>query len=142
MATKSDFTAEQWQALVFAMEDTMMLVSISNGAKFFESMVEIGATAKFMAEQSRGSRSTLVRDLASGAGMRRDRDLTRDPANLEMAGLSRIAEAVAVVTDVAADELDAFKEFILGVADAAAEARNGVDDQESNAIDKIKSALL
>ena len=142
MATRADFSAEQWQVLGFAVEDTMMLVAVSNGTHFFESFAEIGASARFLAEQAKTSRSTLVRDLASGIGMKRDRDLGADPVQFERHVLSRIAEAVAIVDSVSPEELDAIKEFLLGVADSAAEARNGIDEQEANAIEKIKSAML
>ena len=142
MATRSEFTDEQWEVLGFAVEDTMMLVAVANGPKFFESMAEIGATAKFMADSVRTSRSTLVRDLAGGIGIRRDKQVAGDSAGLESRVLSRVADAVAIVTQVAPDELDAFKEFVVEVAQSAAEARNGVDEQEANVIDKIKSALI
>jgi hypothetical protein len=142
MATKSDFAPDEWDALGFAVEDTVMVVALSNGPKFFESMAEIGATAKFMAEQARTSRSTLVRDLAGHAGMHRDKEMTADPVRMEATALSRVAAALALVASAAPDEVDAFTEFVIGVACSAAEARNGVDDREANAIDKIKSALI
>lgn len=142
MATRADFTEEQWDTLVFAIEDTMMLVSVANGPKFFESIAEIGATARFMAEQRKTSRSTLVRDLTEGIGLRRDRELIGDPAHVESAVLSRVAQAFAIVSDTAPDEATAYKEFLLEIAQTAAEARPGVDDEEANAIEKIKSALL
>jgi hypothetical protein len=142
VATRADFTDEQWDTLVFAIEDTVMLVSVANGPKFFESVAEIGATARFMAEQRKMSRSTLVRDLTDGIGLRRDGGLVGDPVHVESAVLSRVAEAFAIVTDTAPDEAAAFKEFLLEIAQTAAEARHGVNDQEANAIEKIKSALL
>ena len=60
----------------------------------------------------------------------------------EKAVLDTIAEASKIVADTAADELDAFKAFILGVAHAAAESSGAVDDNEQTAIDKIKGALV
>ena len=142
MATKSDFTAEQWSSLAFAVEDAMMLVSVANGPHFFESMGEATASARYMAEQAKTSTSTLVRDLATGLGVHRDKTLPRDLAAMEPAVLTRVTEASKTVADVAPDELPAFKEFLLGVAEAAAEAKNGVDEQEQAAIDKIKTALV
>jgi hypothetical protein len=141
MATKNDFTEAQWQTLVFAIQDTMMFVSVSNGAKFFEGMGEAMATARFLTDQAKTSTSTLVRDLAMGI-KGRDKELSKDPAALEATVLDRIAAAVAVVSEVAADELDAFKAFLVGVAEATAEAKNGIDEAEANAIEKVKSALL
>lgn len=141
MATKSDFTEEQWQGLVYAIEDTMTYVSLSNGPKFWESIKEVTSAAKYMAGQAKSSPSTLVRDLASGGYTKRDKSVSGDPTNIEAAALDRIAAATKIVADVAPDEVPAFKEFVLGVADAAAEV-NGVDEKETTALDKIKSALL
>ena len=142
MVTKADFTEDQWRVLAFAIEDIVMYVSVANGPKIFESISEIGASARFMSEQGKTSESTLVRDLATGAGWHRDKAMKGDSADIEATVLDRIAEAVAIVTEVAPDELDALKAFIVGVAQAAAEAKNGVDEKEANAIEKIKSALL
>ena len=142
MGPKSDFTAEQWSSLAFAIEDAMMLVSVANGPHFFESMGEATASARYMADQAKSSTSTLVRDLATGLGMHRDKTLPRDLDAMEPAVLARVAEASKIVADVAPDELPAFKAFLLGVANAAAQAKNGVDDKEQAAIDKIEGALV
>ena len=99
------------------------------------------ATARFLTDQAKSSTSTLVRDLAMGI-KGRDKELGKDPAGVEAMVLDRLAAAVAVVREVAPDELDGFTGFIVGVAEATAEAKNGVDEQEAVAIAKVKSALL
>jgi len=140
MATKSDFTDQQWEDVRYALEDTMAYVSLSNGPKFFESFKEAGAAAHFMADQAKSSTSTLVRDLATSGYQKRDKTLTSDPTNLEAPALARISAAAKIVGEVAPDELEAFKAFIVGLADATAEV-NGVDKRESAALDKVKAAL-
>jgi hypothetical protein len=140
MATKADFTPEQWEALAFAVTDTMMFVTISNGTHFWESMSETTAAARYLIDRAKTSPSTLVRDLATDAGHHRDKTATAD--TMERVTLDRVAAALAFVDELAPDEAEAFKQLVLGVADAAAEAKNGIDDAESNAIDKVKSALL
>lgn len=140
MATKSDFTEEQWEDLRYALEDTMAYVSLSNGPKFWESFKEAGAAAHFMADQAKSSTSTLVRDLATSGYQKRDKSLTSDPTNLEASALARIGDAAKIVGDVAPDELPAFSEFINGLAAATASV-NGVDPAESTALDKIKQTL-
>jgi hypothetical protein len=142
VATKGDFSEEQWSSLAFAVEDAMMLVSVANGPHFFESMGEATASARYMAEQAKASTSTLVRDLATGLGLHRDKTLPRDLDNMEPAVLRRVGEASKIVADVAPDELPAFKEFLMGVARAAAQAKNGVDEKEQAALDEIQSALV
>jgi hypothetical protein len=139
MATKSDFTPQQWEALAFAVTDSMMFVTVANGPHLWESMSETTAAARYLVDQSKTSTSTLVRDLAMDAGHHRDKTAKAD--DMEPATLSRVTAAVAILAEVAPDELDAFKALVLGVADAAAEAKNGIDEQESGAIDKVKSAL-
>jgi hypothetical protein len=140
MATKADFTPEQWEALAFALTDTMMFVTMANGTHFWESMSETTAAARYLVEQAKTSPSTLVRDVATDAG--RHRDKTVNAQDIETVTLDRVAFALSVVNAVAPDEAEAFKALVLGVADAAAEAKNGIDDAEETAIDKVKSALL
>ena len=142
MATKADFSEEQWQTLVYSVLDAMAFVAFSNGTHFWETMKEATATAKFLKRQAESSPSTLVRDLATGIGMKRDKKLTSEPAAMEAEVTGVLAEASKSVADVAPEELDAYKAFILGVADAAAEASGAVDDSEQAAIDKIKAALV
>ena len=142
MATKSDFSEEQWTTLVYSVQGAMAFVAFSNGAHFWESMKEASATGKFITQQAKSSASTLVRDLAMGGGFKRDKKLTAEPAAMETEVTSLLADASKIVADTAPDELDAYKAFILGVADAAAEASGAVDDSEQAAIDKIKAALV
>jgi len=142
MATKTDFSEEQWQTLIYSVQDAMAFVAFSNGAHFWESMKEATATGKYITAQAKSSPSTLVRDLAMGGSMKRDKKLTAEPAAMEAEVTRVLAEASKSVADVAPDELAAYKAFILGVADAAAEASGGVDDSEQAAIDKIKAALV
>ena len=142
MATKTDFTDEQWQELRFAVQDTMAFVAFSNGAHFWETIKEATETAKYIGSQVKESQSTLVRDLAGAGGTKHEKLNPSDPVAFEKAVLDTIADASRIVADVAADELDAFKAFVLGVAQAAAESSGAVDDQEQAAIEKIKSALV
>ncbi|MEI7815073.1 MAG: hypothetical protein WCJ13_09810 [Coriobacteriia bacterium] len=142
MATKADFSEAQWQTLVFSVQGAMAFVAFSNGAHFWESMKEATETAKFITQQAKSSTSTLVRDLAMGDGLKRDKKLTADSAALETEVVGVLAEASKIVADTAPEELAAYKAFILGVADAAAEASGAVDSSEQAAIDKIKAALV
>ena len=118
----------------------MLYVSVANGVHFWESMGETSAAAHYLVDQAKTSGSTLVRDLAIDAGHHRDKAARAE--DIEVVTLDRIAAAYAIVTEVAPGEADAYKGLVLGVAEAAAEAKNGVDAAETTAIDKIKSALL
>ena len=54
---------------------------------------------------------------------------------------ARVREAAAIVAAKAPEDLDAFKSFILGVAQTTAEAAKGVDADETAAIENLKAAL-
>lgn len=142
MATKADFTDAQWQELRYAIQDAMAFVAFANGSRFWETVKEATVTAAYIGTQARESRSTLVRDLAGSGGMSHEKLDPSDPAEFERQVLGTIAEATKIVADTTPDELDAFKEYILGVADAAAEASGAIDEKEELAIDKISSALV
>jgi hypothetical protein len=142
MATKTDFTDEQWQELRFAVQDTMAFVAFANGAHFWETIKEATVTAKYIGSQVKESQSTLVRDLAGAGGTKHEKLNPSDPVAFEKSVMDTLADASKIVADTAPDELDAFKGFVLGVAQAAAEASGAVDENEQAAIDKIKGALV
>jgi hypothetical protein len=142
MATKTDFTDEQWQELRFAVQDAMAFVAFANGAHFWETIKEATSTAKFIGSQVKESQSTLVRDLAGAGGTKHEKLNPSDPVAFEKSVMDTLADASKIVADTAPDELDAFKGFVIGVAQAAAEASGAVDEKEQAAIDKIKGALV
>jgi hypothetical protein len=139
MATKTDFTPEQWEALAFALTDSMMFETLANGPHFWESMSETTATARYLVEQAKTSDSALVRDLATDAAHHRDKSAKAD--DMGPVTLERVTAAVEILAEVAPDEMGAFKALVLGAADVAAQAKNGVDEQESAAMDQLRGAL-
>lgn len=140
MATKSDFTPEEWEVIQYAMMDTMAYISIVD-PQFFASFKEATAGARYLSNAMQTSTSTLVRDLAHDARGRKDHALQGMGANIEAPTLDRVSSAVALIAEKAPDDLDAFRQFIAGLADAAAEASDGISDNEASAIFKIKAAL-
>jgi hypothetical protein len=140
MATKTDFTPEEWGVLQWAVADAITYTSLADPG-FWASFSEAGAAAKFIADQRGTSTSLLVRDLAGDIRAKPDSELTNNRADIAGEASSRIGEAAAVVADKAPDELEAFKVFILGVADAAAEGSKGISPAEQTALDRIKAAL-
>ena len=55
--------------------------------------------------------------------------------------MNALGAAVAALDAKAPDELDAYRGLVLDVATAAAEAKGGVEDEETAAIAKITEAL-
>lgn len=140
VATKSDFTEEQWQVLQWAVAGAMTLVSMSDKG-FWDTFKEASGAAKVVAAAKTGSDSELVRDLASDLKIGRDKEATANPADMAGGVSERIGEAVALVTEKAPEDLDAFKALILDIAEATAEAADGVAPTETDALDRIKEAL-
>ena len=55
--------------------------------------------------------------------------------------MTRSPTAVATLTAKAPDELEAYRAFVLEVANAVAEAKGGVQEEETAAIAQITAAL-
>ena len=139
MATKADFDEQEWEAIQKGVTGAGMLVSLSD-RDFTDSFGEAGALAKYLGGQRSDSPSTLVRDLASvhksGFG------LGTNPQELESETLGALRSAVATLEAKAPDELDAYRQLVLGVAEHVAEAKGGgTSDPEREAIGKITEAL-
>jgi hypothetical protein len=137
MATKSDFTEDEWETLQKGVTGAGILVSVSD-RDFTDSFGEARALAKHLGAQ-RDSPSTLVRDLvgvhSSGFGFR------TSPEELESQTLEALRSAITTLQAKAPDEVDAYRQLVLGVAEDVAEAKGGVKDIESAAIEKISAAL-
>jgi tellurite resistance protein len=138
MATKADFTEQEWDTLQRGVTGAGMLVSLSD-RDFTDSFGEAKALAKYLGEQRSQSQSTLIRDLAavhgSGFGFR------TSPQELESGTLDALRTSMATLAQKAPDESDAYRQLVLGVADHVAEAKGGVAETETAAIEKIRSAL-
>lgn len=140
MATKADFAPEEWQTLKYAMLDVLTYLSIVQPG-FLDTLREAGQAGRFIAEEASGVTSQLVRDLAHDVRNARDRDQTLNPANIETPTLERLAAASALVAQKAPEDVDAFRMFILGIAEEVAEAASGVSPAEMHAIEKVRAAL-
>ena len=140
MATKDDFSAEEWQTLQMASTDTIMYLSMIDPG-FWESFKEAGHAGRFVASQAKDAPSLLIRDLAHDARAKYEKGEKPNATNLEALTLDRVTAAVAMVAEKAPEDLDAFKGFILGLADSVADASDGTSTLEAGAIDKLKAAL-
>ena len=138
MATKQDFTQAEWEALQKGVTGAGMLVSVSD-RDFTDTFGEASALAKALGAQGEQSESGLVRELAAtrGTGF----GLTASPQEVESETLSSLGTAMSTLAAKAPDEADAYRQLVLGVAEAVAEAKGGVTAVETAALDKIKEAL-
>jgi hypothetical protein len=138
MATKADFTAEEWDSLQQGVTGAGLLVSLSDRS-FFDTFKEAGALAKHIAQARQSSSSELVRELAEihGTGF----GLTSSPDRIETETIGALQSAKSVLESKAPDELEAYRQFVVEIARSVAGAAGGGEAAESGAIEKIGSAL-
>lgn len=137
MATKNDFTEEEWKTMQKGLTGAGMLVSVSD-PDFTDSFGEAGSLAKYLAEQQR-SGSGLLRELAHVHGTGFGLTASREKAETET--LDALRTAVATLQAKAPDDLAAYREAVIGAAEDVARAKSGVEPSETDAIAKIKEAL-
>jgi hypothetical protein len=138
MATKADFTQEEWEAMQKGITGAGMLVAISDRG-FFDSFKEASALAKHLNEAHAKSDSPLVRELADTHGSHFG--VTTSPSEVEQGTVDSLHTAVAALQAKSPDDLPAYKQLVIDVAESVAEAAKGVAPNESNALDTVRSAL-
>lgn len=138
MATKADFTEQEWDALHKGVTGAGLLVSTSDRG-FFDTFKEAGALAKHIAEAKQSNSSELVRELADerGTGF----GLGSSPDELERGTLEALRTAKTALESKAPDELDAYRTLVLSVAESVGKAAGGGDAAEGAAVEKVRSAL-
>src|SRR5262249_9379339 len=115
-----------------------MLVSVSD-PDFTDSFGEASSLAKYLAQQQQTNDSALIRDLAHVHGTGFGLPASREKAETET--VDALRSAVATLQEKAPDELAAYQELVIGIADQVAGAKTGVKPSETDAITKIKEAL-
>ena len=137
MAKKSDFTEQEWEQLRKGATGAGLLVSVSDRS-FFDSFKEAGSLAKHLAG-GRSDESELVRELAgergSGFGVR------SSPQEIESETVEALRGAVSTLQAKAPDEVEAYKSFVLEVAEAVGKAAGGGEAAEAATIETIRAAL-
>jgi len=138
MASKSDFTEQEWETMQKGVTGAGMLVSVSDRG-FIDTFKEAGSLAKHLANARKSSNSEVVRGLAEvrGSGF----GLTSSPDEIESKTLEALRSSVSTLETKAPDEVEAYRRFVLDLAQSVAGAAEGGDDVESGALEKIRSAL-
>ena len=138
MATKSDFTEQEWKAMQKGVMGAGFLVSISD-RDFTDTFGEVGALAKYLAEEHEKSGSELIRELSAthGSGF----GVTSSAEKVEEETLASLRSASETLESKAPDEVDAYRQLVLGVAERVANAKSGLASSETAAIEKIKQAV-
>ncbi len=140
MSSKGMFTEEEWRVLQWAVTDTMTYLSMADHG-FWDTFKEASAAARFMAHAKADTQSPLIHDLAGDVKMGRDKQVAHDATDMAGEVSKRVREARALIQQKSPDDVEAFKAFIIGVAEATAEAAHGVDAHEEAAIETLRAAL-
>ena len=138
MATRADFTDQEWEAMREGIAGAGMFVALVDRG-FFDSFKEANALAHHLREAHEHSDSVLVRDLA--AGHDRPFGMTASPEEIEQSTTAALQQAVAALEAKSPADLPAYRQLVLEVAEAVAEAAKGVSAEENQALDSIRAAL-
>jgi len=138
MATKADFTEDEWKTMHKGVTGAGMLVSVSD-ADFTDTFGEAKALAKELVEERTQGTTQLVRELASDGGTGFGFGASRD--KVEMETLDALRSTMTLLGAKAPEEQEPYRQLVLAVAERVAEAKGGVSQRETDALAKIKEAL-
>jgi DNA-binding transcriptional regulator GbsR (MarR family) len=148
MTGKSDFSEEEWKQVLEAPPSAGLVVIASDRGGSIRETFSM-AKAYTEARQQHGE-SELLDEIVS-AKPEMDRTRAHSPEELKEHSLQNIREAVSLLEAKATpEEVEEYKQFILGLANKVAEARKEgfmglsgerVSGDEKSAIDEISAAL-
>src|SRR5262252_5960998 len=137
MATRANFSDEEWKAMQEGITGAGMFVALVDRG-FFDSFKEASALAHHLREAHEHSDSVLVRDLA--AGHDRPFGASASPEEIEQSTVGALEQAVEVLKAKSPEDLPAYRQLVLEVAESVAQAAKGVSPQESKALESIRAA--
>jgi hypothetical protein len=138
MATRADFTDEEWKAMQEGITGAGMFVALVDRG-FFDSFKEANALARHMRDAHEHSDSALIRELATGH--ERPFGMTASPEEVEQSTVATLSQALAALEAKSPEDLPAYRNLVTEVAESVAEAAKGVSPQENLALDRIRAAL-
>jgi hypothetical protein len=138
MATRTDFTDEEWNAMQSGVTGAGMYVALVDRG-FFDSFKEANALARHLRDAHEKSDSALIRELASGH--ERPFGATASPEEVEQSTVTAIQQGVAALEAKSPEDVPAYKALVLDVAESVAAAAKGVSQQENQALDHVRTAL-
>jgi hypothetical protein len=138
MATKADFTEDEWATLQRGLTGAGTLVALVDRG-FFDTFKESGSLAKHLAQAHTSSPSALVRDIAKAHGT--GFAMSAKPDEIESGTLDALRAAVALLTAKSPEDVDDYRATVVDIATAVSAAAKGGDEVEAAAIVKIKAAV-
>src|SRR4051794_2389810 len=138
MATKADFTEDEWTAMQSGISGAGLFVALVDRG-FFDNFKEANALAKHLRAAHEKSDSVLIRDLT--AGHDRPFGMTASPEEVEHSTTDALQAGLAALEAKSPEDAAAYRALVLDVAESVAAAAKGVSPAENAALDKIRSAL-
>jgi hypothetical protein len=138
MATRADFSDQEWQAMQEGVTGAGVYVSLAD-RRLFDSFKEASALAHHLRDAHEHSDSVLVRDLATGHD--RPFGMTASPQEIEQSTMAALEQAVAALEAKSPDDLPAYRQLVIDVAESVAAAAQDVSPKENQALDRIRAAL-
>ena len=138
VATRQDFTDEEWAALQKGLMGSGTLVSVSD-RDLTDTFGEAGELGKYLAGQQVAATNELVRELAKTHGT--TFGLTTSPDRMRTETLAALTSAVGTLGAKAPEDLGPYRELVLGLAQAVADAKGGEVPIETAMIASIREAL-
>jgi hypothetical protein len=138
MASRTDFTDDEWATLQKGITGSAMLVSLSD-RDLSDTFGEVGAMGKFLAGQQTAAPTQLARELAKtkGSGF----GFGTSPDKLRTETEAALRASVALLAAKAPDEVAPYRDLVTGVAETVAGAKGGVVPVETQMLDAIRAAL-
>jgi hypothetical protein len=138
MATKADFTEQEWETLEKGVTGAGFWTAVSDRG-FFDTFKEAGALAKHLRDAHENTSSELVREFAEtrGTGF----SLRSSPEEIETETIEALRSAIQILAAKAPDEVDAYRAFVLDVAESVGKAAKGGESAETDTLEKIRAAL-
>jgi hypothetical protein len=138
MAVKTDFTEQEWETLEKGVTGAGFWVAISDRS-FFDTFKEANALAKHLREVQANASSELVSELGgardTGFGWR------SSPDEIEQETAEALQSAVQILESKAPEELEAYRRFVLEMAESVGKAAAGGESAESATVEKIRAAV-
>ena len=134
----ADLTKDEIETLRKGVTGAGLLVAVSDRG-FFDTFKETKALAKHMASARESSNSELVRRLTEGGGT--GFGVTDSPSEIEAETTQALREGSQLLATKAPQEQEAYRSYVLDLAQSVASAAGGGDEAEAAAIDKVRAAL-
>jgi hypothetical protein len=143
MTGKADFAPDEWETVLHGPPTAALIViTAQRGGTFRETFA---LTQSYVEARKQHGQSELLDEIVS-ARPALDHTRYESPEQLRQAGLKHLRDAITLVEQKAtADEVDAYRRFVLDLAGRVAKAHRedgaNVSPAEQAALDEIKAAL-